>query len=252
MKQLLRRAASLSMVLLLLMGVIPFSVCAVDDAGDTSGEPDAASVEITESFQVKVSLDGDVPDENAAFTFLLEGDDEGGDPMPEHNTVTIHGAGEAVFEPIDYTSVGVYNYTLRQIDGGEKGYTYDDTVYHVSVTVRGSGTRSNALTVSMSGCREGEDEKVADYEFINTYAEEVIPPVEEPTTPSEEPATPDTPAKPTTPSTSTTVVAPSTTQQKSSPQTGDNANPGYALGLMLLSGTVLAAGLVLSARRKKR
>jgi lactocepin len=56
---------------------------------------------------------------------------------------------------------------------------------------------------------------------------------------------------PTIPSTSTTVVISSTTQEKTSPQTGDNSKIGYALGLLLLSGTALAAGVVLSARRKK-
>ncbi len=73
-----------------------------------------------------------------------------------------NGAGGSVTVPtITYTSVGTYVYTLEEIPGTASGYTYDDTVYTITVTVTDDGTGLLKAAVSY-----GEAQTLV---FANTY-----------------------------------------------------------------------------------
>ncbi len=51
------------------------------------------------------------------------------------DTKSIQGPGTVEFDPITYSRVGTYNYTITETNGGAAGYTYDTTTYPVVVTV---------------------------------------------------------------------------------------------------------------------
>ena len=75
----------------------------------------------------KVITGEDVP--AATFTFQLK---ENGNVIDE---ATLSEAGTFTFDEITYTETGVHNYTVTEVAGGEKGWSYDSTVYNVKVTV---------------------------------------------------------------------------------------------------------------------
>jgi pilin isopeptide linkage protein len=254
------RAAALSMALLLLVGAVSFRAYA------------AESVPVI--LKVEVALTGEEPEEDESFTIILEADDPDA-PLPKPNTVTIDGEGEAVFNSITFSAPGRYNYTLRQHNNGSDGYTYDDTVYKVTVNVRSvndgatyASANGGALYASVSGYKEGKEEgKISTFGFINEY-QEPTPDSKNPEetesketeskeTESEEPESKETESKePESKEPSVTVnpTTPSgtnkTSGQTSSPKTGDNTNLNLLVGLMLISGITIASGMVWVLRRK--
>ncbi len=76
------------------------------------------------------------------FTFELVNNN---DPE-EIYTATNYASGQVVFDPITYTEAGVYEYTLREVPGTAGGVTYDDRVYHVTVTVTDDGVGNLTVT----------------------------------------------------------------------------------------------------------
>src|SRR5699024_12059780 len=47
--------------------------------------------------------------------------------------------GEIIFETIDYTETGIYEYFVREVEGAQGGVTYDSTDFEVIVTVIDDG-----------------------------------------------------------------------------------------------------------------
>ena len=75
-------------------------------------------------------------------------------------TVSRVGGGTVTFSELTYSKVGEYNYTVREVAGDDKGYTYDTSEYPVTVTVTDpdkDGILKAAITVGDS------------VEFINPY-----------------------------------------------------------------------------------
>lgn len=78
------------------------------------------------------------------FSFILKGKDENGNDISE--TVTNDAKGNVVFSAIKYTkpSSEPYEYTIKEVIPEDKdkkaGFTYDETVYTVSVTVTDDGS----------------------------------------------------------------------------------------------------------------
>ncbi|MBO5995371.1 MAG: DUF11 domain-containing protein, partial [Firmicutes bacterium] len=78
-------------------------------------------------------------------------------------TVSRVGGGIVTFSELTYSKVGEYNYTVREVAGDDKGYTYDTSEYPVTVTVTDpdkDGILKAAITVGDS------------VEFINPYEAE--------------------------------------------------------------------------------
>jgi pilin isopeptide linkage protein len=120
----------------------------------------------TAVLEVESQMVGDDTPEDAEFTFVLAADDEG-TPMPSSDRLTIRGSGTGKFEPITYDKVGVYTYTVYQQDGQIPDYTYDQSVYHVTVTV--INTDDGNLSAGMFAQRNDESTKSGDVVFRNEY-----------------------------------------------------------------------------------
>ncbi len=72
------------------------------------------------------------------FRFLMRAQNEA--PMPDGSDngtkiITLNGMGEAELGTISYTGPGVYTYTITELNDGEKGWSYDESVYVLTVTV---------------------------------------------------------------------------------------------------------------------
>lgn len=125
----------------------------------------AAGTPCEVQLEVENRVTGDLPDTEEHFRFVLEPVD--GAPMPEKANVTVHGAGKGVFPSITYTEPGDFCYTLREIPGEAEGYTYDKTLYRltVQVTTDEEGTLSAAVYMAAEGS-EGKAEHAV---FVNPY-----------------------------------------------------------------------------------
>jgi pilin isopeptide linkage protein len=146
------------MALLLTVGTIPFQTFAA--------EANTVSV----SLKVESQITGDAA-EDAAITYTLVPEDtESIYVMPADEaseTVTIEGDGAEEFGPLTFSEVGVYKYTVQVKDEQQPGYTYDKTVFHVTVTV--INTDDGKLSAGVFVQRDGSDVKSTDISFTNEY-----------------------------------------------------------------------------------
>lgn len=121
--------------------------------------------------EVEAKLSGDTPSTPETFTFILESKD--GAPMPENNTISLKGESSGYFSPITFTELKDYHYTLRQIAGSAEGYTYDDTVYNVTVQV--ITDENGNYTASVYIFEEGSELKNDKAVFVNRYESPTVP-----------------------------------------------------------------------------
>jgi len=117
---------------------------------------------------VRKAIDGEPP-EDARFKFRLSA--ENGAPMPEGSgdTVEISGEGTGQFGAITYTEAGTYRYTVRELTGSDKGYTYDETEYQVTVTVTDN---DGELEAAWSAKKDGAGAQ--ELLFTNVYAPDPV------------------------------------------------------------------------------
>lgn len=160
------------------------------------------------SIPVIVEMSKSAP-EDTEFEVILTGENQD-TPMPEQSTGTIRGNEKFYFGPISYTVPGDYHYTVKQKAGNDLSFTYDTSIYEV--TVRVINQDHVGLEAEIWACRQGEGEKQEAIRFMNKYQ-----------------------------STKTTSV-PSTPHKKistlavtASPKTGDDNRSGLWFGLLILS-----------------
>jgi pilin isopeptide linkage protein len=162
-------AASLGMTFLIFTGIFPLQTFAAEKSTQDENIVNVA-------FEVVLEFDGDIPDENIPFTFIL--DEEEGAPLPDVPYVTIDGEGTAEFDEISYTKPGEYEYTIFERDDGIENYIYDSSIYYVDVNVRYDNNGQLIATYDAYT----EDAKELQILFINEYSDEQE---EESTVPSE-------------------------------------------------------------------
>ena len=114
-------------------------------------------------------IKGDEPAEDETFTFELTADEDQVDdiPMPENTTADVKGSGTAAgFGTVTYTKAGTYRYLITEKDLDESlvGYTKDDTVYTLTVTVTDENGQLKADYVL-----EKDGRKADALKFVNTY-----------------------------------------------------------------------------------
>ena len=179
-----------------------------------------------------------------------------GIPIPQETELCItvsNGAGRGLFGAIEYTEPGEYHYEISQKSGSVKNIRYDQSPYEVTVYVLNDGQGGFESEVWAS--RKGSGSKTDAIQFVNTRLiakkPAAIPVITRiPTT------------KPTTalkrattvqgrPGGSTTAVSHSV-KTASSPKTGDNTPLEVFVGILVLSGVMAAAILVLRKRQKKQ
>jgi pilin isopeptide linkage protein len=204
----IKRAASLGMALLLLVGALPGAALADDTEMATN------TVKLKAELRIKDAETSDAPSgasyttdktrvHNKQFSFKLE-PDQPEFPMPDNPYAHVNGEGVAEFDDIVYDREGHFTYTVHQVSSPNDDYTYDETVYEISV--RANYVESELL-VTYSIYPEGSEEKTDIMLFTNTYSEPEPEPSEDPTpepttspSPSPEPSYEPTPTPTTSPS----------------------------------------------------
>ena len=191
------------------------------------------------------------PNTKAEFTFEMVAITEGA-PMPAgavdgRLTMVIEGMGTKDFGDMVYDTIGVYEYEIREIDDGVAGYTYDSTVYRMTITVETleGETIKNVIDLQKQG------ETVEEMIFNNIYKKSSIIPSVTPT-----PQLSDTPVLTVTPKPSITRKSgigndskvPSDTTRNMTAKTDDNTQLLLLLSLAGFSGIVI---VVLITKKKR-
>jgi len=107
------------------------------------------------------------PPEDLEFRFVLT--PVNGAPMPENNEITVTGAGQAAFGAITYSVPGIYIYTITEIDGGLSNWSYDASVYTLTVEV--AEDEDGQLAVNRAFTKTGQPAEKA--VFTNSYSDVV-------------------------------------------------------------------------------
>ena len=220
----------------------------------------AAEYQCTASVPVEVRQEGsDIPGGNE-YTVKIRALD--GAPMPmgqdeEGNhvvvdSVRITDAGKAEIGPITYTHPGVYRYEVWQEAEAKAHFTYDETVYTVTVSV--TNTEDGGLTALVKARKNGEEDKT-EIVFVNRYNKPADPANPDDggneggdtdDDPTVVPAAVIPPAQ--TPSAQTPSDPGTTSQTGGGPQTGDSAD----IALWLTTAVLGALVIVVMVCRKKR
>lgn len=100
-------------------------------------------------------------------------------PMPSSNEIIVVDNGKSEFGPISYNTPGVYKYSISQKVEDNNNFTYDASVYTVTVHIYDDGQGN--LNYNMFAVKDGSQEKVTEILFTNTYKEEVTTEAEKPT-----------------------------------------------------------------------
>ena len=167
----------------------------------------------TVSLSATKVLDGrDLTD--GEFSFVLENN---GRVM---DTATNAADGTVSFRELTLKTAGTYTFTVSEVQGNEKGVTYDTTKHTITVTVSDNGAGQLEASV------EGDNPT-----FTNTYVKPAEP-TEEPTTPA---SSDDSGASP---------------AEKQMPQTGDTNNAMLPAAMAAIAVVCIAGGVIVS--RKKR
>ena len=165
--------------------------------------------------EINKKVEGKVPEgTDQKFEFNMEAADDYGDSivMPENTGTTVNGAGKAAFEKITFQKAGSYEFRLTENKGNTEGFTYDDSVWILTVDAADEDGR---LVIRNAVYRKsGSTRKNADMaEFVNIYSSTPFEKIE-------------------------TV------------QTGDTTNG--TMPVVLLFGSAAAAGWAVVRRRRKR
>ena len=207
----------------LCLAVFPISTFAVD----------AVQVQIPVSIQTS----GETPSPEENYTVELQAVDDA--PMPSENVLGISGSGKAFFSPIQYTTPGIYYYTITQQSGTHKRGHYDQTVYYVKVSVT-NGENGNLETVIAAHTDADMTDAKCDITFTNYYK-----PIKK-TSESTTETIPTTKRKPETKPGNKTSIK----KSKNKVKTGDNSNATLFAILLLVSGTGLLI-IAISRYREK-
>ena len=132
------------------------------------------------------------------------------------------------FSPIQYTTPGIYYYTITQQSGTHKRGHYDQTVYYVKVSVT-NGENGNLETVIAAHTDADMTDAKCDITFTNYYK-----PIKK-TSESTTEMIPTTKRKPETKPGNKTSIK----KSKNKVKTGDNSNATLFAILLLVSGTGL-------------
>lgn len=136
---------------------------------DNKYSVDPIESSITDKIKIKKNLDGDRAMKAGEFQFeLVERISEGDNVVDKVIDRATNGAdGNVTFGAIKYDNVGTHEYTVREVNNGLGGITYDTNSYKIvtNVTDNGDGT----LSVEHKRVATTEEEQKADIVFTNTY-----------------------------------------------------------------------------------
>ena len=202
------------------------------DGGTSSGErvlfTNIYSAEPTEyAPQVEKTVTGKTPsDETFTFNIKASADNPSGAEMPEDPTATVKGAGSTKFNAITFTKAGTYTFEISEEKGDASGYTYDESVWTLTVVVVDNESKLEVQIHTYTKTDGITNEEKA--EFENIYK-----PTEPKTDPTTEPTFPTSPTKPTDPTTpieptNTTNPTKPTESKKTTTTKRTSSNPPYS------------------------
>lgn len=193
--------------------------------------------------QKAFTADSDARPDGASFTFTLTPEQDYGEAVQLQTDQTtglcqavVYGEGAAAFPQIAFTQEGSYRFQIREQNDNRSGFTYDETVWTLTVDVTSA---ADTLQIANAVYTADGKEPATLPTFVNSYRA-----TEE--TSSNPPAqTPEPPQKP--------LQAAGTTASADAviPQTGDASRPLVWVVLLALSGIALA-GMVLCRKRKSK
>ena len=117
------------------------SVTNIYDPKDAVAKPQARKVVDDQS--------NSAPDEEFTFNLL---DSEGS----VVETKTIKNGGLVKFSELTFDKVGTYNYTIQEVAGSTKGFTYDTAPHAVTITVTDPGTGQLEASIEYADATDGE------------------------------------------------------------------------------------------------
>lgn len=126
----------------------------------------AEGYSLNTSIPVEVEVSGKSIPEGVRYQVVLEAVTKDA-PMPEKTVLTIQNGGKAEFGPIEYTVPEDYQYKIYQLDGEAERFTYDKTVYLVTVRVVNDG--KGGLGSEIWAIKEGTEKKTDRIRFQNSY-----------------------------------------------------------------------------------
>lgn len=153
--------------------------------------------QITVNIPVKLKITGN-SQQNEIFSFLLKQNDEQS-PMPKISKVQITGTKKDAFQ-IQYEKPGVYRYTISQVAGDGKNWTYDQSEYSLEVYIMRNEQTDTLQSLIIAYNAKGEK---VDPVFMNRYQ------------------------------------APEAKQKSMTVKTGDSADIKTLAGLMLICGGIM-------------
>lgn len=150
-------------------GVAASALCALAFAASivaAAVAPNAAyaAQPVDATVPVEVAVSGDAA-EAQGFTFVMQAA-QGETVLPDEQQISINGAGSAQFT-LHFNQVGEHHYTVRQVAGTAEGWTYDETVYDVTVFAMWNQHNDTLFSTVVVYTPEGKAEACS---FTNSYA----------------------------------------------------------------------------------
>jgi pilin isopeptide linkage protein/LPXTG-motif cell wall-anchored protein len=121
---------------------------------------------------VSVTLTGAPQQDSEDYEILLEADDPAF-PMPEGSEegvykLIITGDDMAILPAIQFSSIGVYTYSIRQTPGTNDLGNYDDSEFNITVYIT-NAPANGGFESTVTTRKSDEEEKLFDIEFVNDY-----------------------------------------------------------------------------------
>ena len=191
------------------------------------GNVKAAEYQCEISIPVSVNITGNTEEApETSFDVVME-------PITEEasqTSITVAGNTSGSFDPRTYNAPGDYVYKVYQEAGTDKYFTYDSSIYEV--TVRVTNAEDGGLEAFIWAVKDDSDQKVDKIEFNNRYNKKTVTPTTEKKT-----------------TTKRTVKA-SVGRASKKVKTGDDSNP--LLWSCVAAVSVICIALFLLAGRKRR
>ena len=110
-----------------------------DSTEQASFENSYTAVELPYVPMAEKKITGEAPLTDETFSFslaLASANPAGGAVLPANTTATVTGAGTTSFNAITFRAAGTYSFTITEVKGNAQGYTYDDSVWTLTVKTK--------------------------------------------------------------------------------------------------------------------
>ena len=161
--------------------------------------------------QAEKTVTGKTPSDET-FTFIIKAsadNPENGAVLPKETTASVTGSGSTKFKAITFTKAGTYTFEISEEKGTASGYTYDESVWTLTVEVVDNESKLEVQSHTYTKTDGTTNEEKSEFENIYKPTEPKTDPTTEPTTPTS-PTDPTTPTEPTNTTNSTNPTEPTT------------------------------------------